>query len=205
VPETERAFHTREKIVDSAARVFAERGYVGASLADIVAGSGMTRGAFYFHFTSKAELAAELIRRQHSSWDSLQRMAADDGLQGFETIKFLLDHLSRGMRDAVSARAAVRLARESDLIGDEVVSPFQDWSDCFGYNLRQAQLLGQMRADLDPVTYAGVIVGMFLGVEEYSRNPTNPLHTRIAARVLSPSDFSLDAMWEIVLRGMTTR
>lgn len=203
--ETIRALQTREKIIESAARVFVERGYIGAGMAEIIAGTGMTRGAVYFHFESKAELAKELIILQHSSWGDLQKAASAQGLQGLDTIKYLLDRLSQDMRDRVVSRAAVRLAREASLIDAEIVSPFADWSEVFGYNLRQAQLLGHMRSDLDPVTYAGVMVGMFLGVEDYSHSPTNPLHTMSKTPILNPTHFSLDAMWEIVLRGLTTR
>jgi AcrR family transcriptional regulator len=51
----------REKLLDSAARVFAERGY-GATTADLVAAeAGVTKGALYWHFKNKEELFLALI------------------------------------------------------------------------------------------------------------------------------------------------
>jgi AcrR family transcriptional regulator len=38
------------------ARLFHERGYLGASVDDIVAAAGVTKGSFYHHFESKADL-----------------------------------------------------------------------------------------------------------------------------------------------------
>jgi len=206
VAEQVRAIATRDKIMTSAAQVFVERGYAGAGLAEIIAGSGMTRGAFYFHFTSKADMAIAIIDRQHSTWVPLQQTATEQGLQGLDAIRYLIDRVSQQMRDDVVARAAIKLARELELIDADVISPFTDWSSCFGYNLRQAQLLGQMRNDLDPTTYAGVLVGMFLGVEEFSQSPVNALANKNAnARILNTTHYSLDAMWEMVLRGLSVR
>jgi TetR/AcrR family transcriptional regulator, cholesterol catabolism regulator len=46
----------RALVLDSAARLFAERGYHGASIRDIAAAAGMTPAAIYSHFASKAGL-----------------------------------------------------------------------------------------------------------------------------------------------------
>jgi AcrR family transcriptional regulator len=46
----------RARVVDEAARLFAERGYHAASIRDIAAACGMTVGAIYSHFASKEEL-----------------------------------------------------------------------------------------------------------------------------------------------------
>lgn len=198
----ERATDTREKVLLAAARVFDQRGYVGAGMAEIVLGTGMTRGAVYFHFSSKSDLARTLIERQHATWPAVQRSVEDEGLQGLEAVHALIERLGRQLRDDVTARAAIKLAREADLIDDDVSSPFDDWCDYIGYRLRQAQLLGQMRAELDPVTYAGIIVGMFLGVEEFTRIADREL-TVGNASVLDPTRYNLDAMWELILRGLS--
>lgn len=47
---------TRAAIVDSAFRLFIERGYEGASMADLVAVTGLSKGALYHHFRDKDAL-----------------------------------------------------------------------------------------------------------------------------------------------------
>lgn len=47
---------TKKALVDVARRLFAERGYAGASLDEIVAGADVTKGALYHHFKGKQEL-----------------------------------------------------------------------------------------------------------------------------------------------------
>jgi AcrR family transcriptional regulator len=54
---------TRERILSAAAQLFAEHGFTGASMPAIAAQSGITAGAIYRHFTSKAELLLEVVKR----------------------------------------------------------------------------------------------------------------------------------------------
>ena len=54
---------TRERIVNSAARLFAERGFENVSMPAIAKKAGITAGAIYKHFDSKAELLFEVVKR----------------------------------------------------------------------------------------------------------------------------------------------
>jgi len=56
---------TRERLVDAAQATFMKKGFVAASVEDIAAAAGYTRGAFYSNFRSKSELFLELLRRDH--------------------------------------------------------------------------------------------------------------------------------------------
>lgn len=52
---------TKQRIFAAAAGVFAEYGVAGASIEQIVAAAGFTRGAFYSNFSSKDELAVAML------------------------------------------------------------------------------------------------------------------------------------------------
>jgi len=52
---------TREKLFEAAARVFEEQGIGGASIEDLAAAAGFTRGAFYSNFKSKDELIIAML------------------------------------------------------------------------------------------------------------------------------------------------
>jgi len=56
------AAETRERLLRAAADVFAERGYEGTRVADIAAAAGVSNGAMYAHFASKAELLVDALR-----------------------------------------------------------------------------------------------------------------------------------------------
>ena len=74
------AAETREQLVRAAAEVFAERVYEGATIADIAARAGLSTGAIYAHYRSKAELLAEAVRAE-SSGEVAGLLAADAGRQ----------------------------------------------------------------------------------------------------------------------------
>lgn len=52
----------RDQLLATGARLFAKRGYDGASVQDVVAAAGVTKGAFYHYFRSKDELLHEIYR-----------------------------------------------------------------------------------------------------------------------------------------------
>ena len=52
---------SRNKILKSARKLFARKGFEKVSIDDLMADAGMTRGAFYAHFSSKSELYAEAV------------------------------------------------------------------------------------------------------------------------------------------------
>jgi TetR/AcrR family transcriptional regulator, transcriptional repressor for nem operon len=52
----------RQRIIDSAIRLFAQRGVDGVGVAEVMADAGSTHGGFYNHFMSKDDLVNEASR-----------------------------------------------------------------------------------------------------------------------------------------------
>jgi len=59
--------HKRELILDAAKQVFAEEGLEGASLRAIAVKAGYTPAALYFHFESKEDIYAEVLKASLAS------------------------------------------------------------------------------------------------------------------------------------------
>jgi TetR/AcrR family transcriptional repressor of nem operon len=59
----ERAAENRQRIVETASRMFREHGFDGVGVDAIMNGAGLTHGGFYGHFRSKDDLAAEAMTR----------------------------------------------------------------------------------------------------------------------------------------------
>lgn len=57
----QRSEETRTKIIEAAIKLFSNRGYNAASVDDICAEAGISKGAFYHHFKSKQELFLALL------------------------------------------------------------------------------------------------------------------------------------------------
>jgi TetR/AcrR family transcriptional repressor of nem operon len=87
----------RKKILKSAATLYRERGLDGIGIADIMADAGLTHGALYSHFESKAALAAAAFESVLETDDgSLSGEApADLGLSPDEALARYLDSAHR--------------------------------------------------------------------------------------------------------------
>lgn len=64
-PRSARREATRQRVLDAARAVFAERGVIGATVEDICERAGFTRGAFYSNFADKDDVLDALIEREH--------------------------------------------------------------------------------------------------------------------------------------------
>jgi AcrR family transcriptional regulator len=58
---SERKAATRVRLLDAAARVYAKRGFAGATLDEVAGEAGFTKGAVYAHFGSKENLLLALL------------------------------------------------------------------------------------------------------------------------------------------------
>lgn len=107
----EPATPVQRRIMDAAIELFAERGFDGTSVQEIVSAAGLTKGALYHYYSSKSDLLHEiyhsLIRRQ---LDGLDRILARD-LPPEETVRALL-------LDLVETTAAFK--RESTIFRREM-------------------------------------------------------------------------------------
>lgn len=63
---------TKARILDAALAVFGEKGYAASSVDDVAAAAGVTKGAVYYYFADKADLAADL---QQVVWEDLTNAA----------------------------------------------------------------------------------------------------------------------------------
>jgi TetR/AcrR family transcriptional repressor of nem operon len=66
---------TRERVIASAAPVFNQRGYWGATLRDLMSATGLEKGGIYNHFRSKDELAAAAFEHNVDRMGELIRSA----------------------------------------------------------------------------------------------------------------------------------
>ena len=56
---------TKERIMDTALKLFAEKGYLGTSMNDIAKQLGFTKAALYKHYTSKQEILNRIVERMN--------------------------------------------------------------------------------------------------------------------------------------------
>ncbi len=103
---TKQVAENRERVLDTALKLFRERGFDGVSVADLMREAGLTHGGFYNHFASKADLEAQACARAFAGSAGVLTEAAVAppgpgrrlGLAGYVS-----RYLSRTWRDAPAA------------------------------------------------------------------------------------------------------
>ena len=56
---------TKEKILSTAESLVLDYGFAGTSVDKVIERAGITKGTFFYHFKTKAELAKAMIERFH--------------------------------------------------------------------------------------------------------------------------------------------
>src|ERR1700738_1520281 len=90
---------TRERLLRAAANLYSAKGFAGASVLDVARRAGVTKGAFYHHFESKAHL----IMAIHNSYVDVQigdiTAIVEKGLAPTETLAEAIIVIFRNMID----------------------------------------------------------------------------------------------------------
>jgi AcrR family transcriptional regulator len=183
----DRAERTRNAILDAAAEAFEARGFAGTSLSDILARAGVTKGALYFHFASKEELAKELIDEQ---W-KIELPPLDNPTNPIQNVIDLCHLFCIALCTNIRVRASSRLVTESNF---ERPYPqvYTRWLDMIHEFLKVAHDSGDLRPEWEPADVASYVGGAVLGVQTMSGVLTNREDLR---RRLSD-------MWKISLPGL---
>ena len=107
--ETILAKDTREQLLDAASKLFAEKGFYGASIANIADELGLTKQALLHHFGSKEKLYGEVLARISERMDALvasARAASPEPRAQLEHL--LLTLLERAQQETDETRLLMR-------------------------------------------------------------------------------------------------
>jgi TetR/AcrR family transcriptional repressor of nem operon len=117
-----------EQILTEAARLFRERGFAGAGVAEIMKAAGLTHGAFYAHFPSKSALAAKALARAFAQSED-RVYASATGAIGPKRA-FLDNYLSSAHRSRPGEGCAIAALGPEIARDPAVRGPFTDEVKC---------------------------------------------------------------------------
>jgi len=164
---------TRQKILESARRLFNLKGFAEVSIEEVMENAGLTHGGFYRHFSGKDELYAEAVRwflcpEAPKPWQKPKRDAASKPrARRIVDAYFSRDHFS----DRETCCPLIGLPSGISHGGDTVKAAYQDVLE---------QLLARLQADLegDARERALTLVTLCIGGLVAARNVDDPALAR---------------------------
>ena len=162
-----RADTTRQRLIVAASRQFAHHTYSMVSLDDILAEAELTKGAMYFHFSSKQALATAII----DDFTEMGRAAVVESLarkmSGLETLIDLVFQFAVQDTQYDVARAGVRLLETLD----KTPLPPALWQSRMEFVttlIHRAVTEGDVIDQHDPEDIAKMLVALWVGVRKIS-------------------------------------
>jgi TetR/AcrR family acrAB operon transcriptional repressor len=167
----EEAAKTRQDLLDAALQVFSQQGYQAARLQDIAKAAGVTRGAIYHHFGSKAELFNTLMDEASVQESGAVQAAIAEGGSLVEIMARILSYSLALLEKDRRLRQVFELSRVK--AGDdpelaEVQRKRAEQTEMLVAStatiIAQGIAAGDLRAGLDPDTVARAFIAYQNGV-----------------------------------------
>jgi AcrR family transcriptional regulator len=190
--QQERAVRTRDAVLTAAAEAFADAGFLATSMADIFARAGVTKGALYFHFTSKEELAFAIIdAEEQAATELIGAILATETppLQKLIDISF---RWGREIQVNPIVQAGLRMIIEQGTYSRPMPMPYNQWQDITTQLLNSAQERGEVERGMDLKAIAEFVVSSYVGAQVVSAVMSD--HKDLIRRI--------ECMWQIVLPSL---
>ncbi|MEU1304933.1 ScbR family autoregulator-binding transcription factor [Streptomyces shenzhenensis] len=187
-----RAEQTRATIITAAADLFDRQGYESTSLSDIVEHARVTKGALYFHFAAKEDLAHAIMELQSRSARQLTAEVDRRGCSSLESLIRTTFGIARLAVEGPIPRAGLRLATADISVRPPLRHPFTEWLELATRKLLGAVKESDVHPDVDVEAAAHSLVCFFVG-------------TRVAGRSLDPVGRlprRIAEMWHLLIRSL---
>lgn len=163
---------TRNRVLDTAIQLFQEQGFEQTSIDEIAAQANISRGTFFNYFANKEAVLLELAQNELRELGRLVEIKLADQPSAVAKIRRLMQRL---VADTLPYLRITRYVLLGAMLypSDETAFNLR-LSDMLIDLVRQAQELGEIRADLDAVEVAHAITGPYLSVvfEQIARQTT---------------------------------
>ncbi len=189
-----RARATRLAILTAAAEHFARNGYYATSLDSVLADSGGTKGALYFHFPSKEALARAVIAEMMQGWGGLREQVNGRGLDPLSALLALVDEMITQLIDNPIARGGMRLLNDLPMRAQDTPGPYGVGEDDVLALLTQSAQAGLLREGIEPAPLGRQIVAIIAGHRQICDAVDSRHHLRQR----------LDEAWDLLLPAIAS-
>lgn len=165
---------TREKILDATQALVFDHGFSATSIDKVIDGAGITKGAFFYHFKTKADLGRAVVQRyadrDRALFDrTLERAErlAEDPLQQVLIFVGLLQEDARALTDPVPgclfASYLYQPVENPDEVAEIAAGALLYWRVQLALKLREVMTLYAPKVETDPEELAGTLLAMIEG------------------------------------------
>ncbi len=166
---------TRERLLQAASREVYISGFQSASLDAILASTGVTKGALYYHFKSKEALGYAVVEEViapdvRAKWV----LPLQGGKNPIDALIGCVCNIPIRLEDVRGGCQLNNLAQEMSPLHagfrKRLAGVFQEWQAGVASVLRKGQIQGSVRRDLDPDETAGFLIAMVEGWGSLAKN-----------------------------------
>lgn len=158
----------REQILQAALRCFARRGYYATTIADLVAATGLSRGALYLYFPSKEALYLALADRWNCSLEAAIRRQLTPELSPLAVLRLILEVTGAHVAtEADACRVLMEgwiLGRTLPALAEQVERQQQQALQVFEQLLQAALARGEVHRDLPIHVHAQMLLATLQGL-----------------------------------------
>lgn len=168
---------TKEMLIKSGINCIIEKGYAHTTLEDICRGAGLTRGAFYWNFNSKADILAEIVHRYENFYKEIYsdyevKESAYDTLRGILVSnlnkKKIINPYYQIIRYKVEADTEIPdLQNRQSKLDEEIVNTLEK-------EISRGIEKGEFDKKIDAHKTAIMLFTYLLGVDDYHAVHQNP-------------------------------
>ena len=153
-----------QQILAHATRLFAARGFVGASLRDIAKAVGIRKPSLLYHFNSKDDLRRGVLENMLAHWNEVVPRLLKAATSGHEQFQAVATETLEFFRaDPDRARLLLReLLDRPEEMKPLIVSHVQPWTKIICDYIRKGQEQGRVYADVDPEAYVAQIINLMI-------------------------------------------
>jgi len=183
-PRTGRGRASRERIVERAAELFAERGVAGTSLDEVLAAAGAGKSQLYHYFRGRDELveAAVGLRCAQVLAGLTQALGTVASLAGLEQALagFVAGFEQMGLPGCPIGSLAAEVAERNEGARLQAAAAFDAWEQLFAGALERMRERGELRADASPALLATALLAGIEGGMVLSQTRKDPASLHIA-------------------------
>src|SRR5262249_17405153 len=156
--------NTRQHIIQQAATLFNQRGFIGSSISDVMEYTGLQKGGIYRHFQSKGQLALAAFdyAQQQSTNRLVEAVAAPtDAVQ--KLLAFIAAFHALTLHPPVPGGCPIlNTIVDSDdgdpALRERVVAVVREWEQLIERIVADGVARGSLRHDIDPQAVATVLI-----------------------------------------------